>query len=59
MLVLARKINEGLTVTTPNGETIQFRILDSRKSKIRSASSRRLNARYAEMNYYQRKMPEN
>ena len=35
MLILTRNNDQGLIVTTSNGETIQFRILDVRRGKVR------------------------
>jgi sRNA-binding carbon storage regulator CsrA len=35
MLILTYNNDQGLIVTMPNGETIQFRILDARRGKVR------------------------
>ena len=35
MLILTHNNDQGLIVTTPNDETIQFRILDARRGKMR------------------------
>ena len=34
MLILTYNNDQGLIVTTPNGETIQFRILAARRGKV-------------------------
>jgi len=34
MLILTYNNDQGLIVTMPNGETIQFRILDARRGKV-------------------------
>ena len=35
MLILSRNNDQGLIVTTPGGETIEIRILDARRGKVR------------------------
>ena len=35
MLVLARQINEGLTITTQDGTRIQIRVIECRVGKVR------------------------